>query len=106
MPDPTRQLAGKIAANTRWSTEPDRAAATQAARSAFLSRFEEQVDPDRQLVPEERARRAESARKAYFQRLALASAKARSRRSVDRKTRELAAELRAAADQLEAGGAA
>ena len=97
----TRSLAGKIAANTRWASEPDRLAATQAARDAFLSRFEQQVDPEGRLAPEERARRAESARKAHFQRLALASAKARAGRSVDRKARELAAELRAAADAIE-----
>jgi hypothetical protein len=103
-PDPARRsLAGKIAANSRWSEVEDRPAATAAARNAFLSKFETQVDPEGTLPPEERARRAESARKAHFQRLALASAKARSRNSKDRHA--LAAELRAAAAELEAGGA-
>jgi len=32
---------------------------TSAARPAFLSRFEREVDPDGELAPEERARRAE-----------------------------------------------
>jgi len=42
-----------------------------------LDRFEREVDPDGVLPPEERRRRAEHARKAYFLRLALASSKAR-----------------------------
>jgi hypothetical protein len=42
-----------------------------------LARFEAEVDPDGILSPEERRRRAEHARSAYFVRLALASAKAR-----------------------------
>ena len=46
-------------------------------RAAFLARFEAEVDPDSQLDPEERRRRAEHARSAYFTRLALASAAAR-----------------------------
>jgi hypothetical protein len=50
---------------------------TTAARAAFWARFEAEVDPDRSLSPEERRRRAEHARSAYFTRLALASAKAR-----------------------------
>jgi hypothetical protein len=50
---------------------------TVAARTAFLARFEAEVDPDGALEQEERRRRAEHARRAYFTRLALASAKAR-----------------------------
>jgi hypothetical protein len=46
-------------------------------RAAFLARFEQEVDPDGCLDPEERARRAEQARRAYFARLSLAAAKAR-----------------------------
>jgi len=51
---------------------------TKAGTAAFLSRFEREVDPDGRLAPEERARRATLARKAYFARLALASSRARS----------------------------
>jgi hypothetical protein len=51
---------------------------TKKARSAFLARFEQQVDPDGTLPADER-RRAEAARKAYCTRLALQSAKARSK---------------------------
>jgi hypothetical protein len=53
---------------------------TAPARAAFLDRFEREVDPDGLLPAAERARRAEHARKAYFTRLALKSAKARAAR--------------------------
>ncbi len=46
-------------------------------RTAFLARFEREVDPDSTLDPNERARRAEQARSAYFAGLSLAAAKAR-----------------------------
>jgi len=50
---------------------------TAPARAAFLRRFEEQVDPDRQLPAAERERRATAARRAYFAALAYRSSKAR-----------------------------
>lgn len=56
------------------------AAHTALARKVFLSRFEREVDPDGVLEPQERARRAEHAKKAYFTRLALASSKARAKK--------------------------
>jgi hypothetical protein len=52
---------------------------TANGRAAFLARFEAEVDPDGILPPEERRRRAEHARSAYFTRLALAAVKARRR---------------------------
>jgi hypothetical protein len=69
--------AGKIGAHTRWANEPDRTAALQPARDGMYRKFEDQVDPDRRLAPDERAKRVDSARKAYYQRLALKSAQAR-----------------------------
>lgn len=72
-----RSLRGQIAAHTSWAKTPDRAARTAAARKAALDRFEREVDPENELLPAERAIRAENARKAYFARLALQSAKAR-----------------------------
>lgn len=72
-----RRMRGQIAANTMWSEVQDRTAHTAPARRAFLDKFETQVDPEGVLTPQERAKRAESARKAHFQRLALASVKAR-----------------------------
>jgi hypothetical protein len=53
---------------------------TAAARAAFDVRFLNQVDPDRVLPEDERARRAEAARKAYFTKLAYRSARSRGAR--------------------------
>jgi hypothetical protein len=44
-----------------------------------MSRFEDEVDPNRVLSEAERQRRAEQAKKAYFTRLALRSVQARRR---------------------------
>jgi hypothetical protein len=76
-----RTLRAKVAAHTSWANTSDRAARTAAARKAAHDRFAHQVDPEGVLSPEERARRAENARKAYFSRLALLSAQARQARS-------------------------
>lgn len=46
-------------------------------RAAFLARFEREVDPSGSLDPQERRRRAEQARRAYFTGLSLAAVKAR-----------------------------
>lgn len=73
-------LRGRLAAHRRWARTPDRSGATAPARSAFEARFEREVDPEGKLPREVRARLAESARKAYFARLAYASAKARRKR--------------------------
>jgi hypothetical protein len=59
-----RSLVSRIGAYEKWANTTDRSAATQAARRAFDKRFEQYPDP-------------EAARKAYFARLALKSAKAR-----------------------------
>ena len=59
-----RSAVSRIGAYEKWANTTDRSAATQAARRAFDKRFERYPDP-------------EAARKAYFARLALASAKAR-----------------------------
>lgn len=71
-----RSLRGRIGAYALHSTHDPRET-TAAARRAFLSRFENEVDPEGKLPELERARRAEAARKLYFSRLALKSAKAR-----------------------------
>ncbi|MCW2901105.1 MAG: hypothetical protein JWO67_3370 [Streptosporangiaceae bacterium] len=72
-----RALRARMAAHHLHAGITDPAAHTAPARAAFLGRFEREVDPDGVLAPRERARRAEHARKAYFLRLALASAHAR-----------------------------
>jgi hypothetical protein len=75
-----RALRARMAAHLLHAGIPDAAAHTAPARAAFLARFEREVDPDGTLDPGERTRRAEHARKAYFLRLALASAHAREAR--------------------------
>jgi hypothetical protein len=54
---------------------------TANARAAFNDRFARQVDPDGLLPRDERQRRAECARKAYYAALAAKSARARRLRS-------------------------
>lgn len=77
MADPYRSQIGKLGAHTKWAQTENRTAATQPARDALMRKFEDQVDPDRALPADERAKRAASARKAHFQRLALKSAQVR-----------------------------
>lgn len=74
-----RALRARIAAHTLHARVADPSAHTAPARRAFLDRFDREVDPDGVLPENERHRRAEHARKAYFARLALASARARRR---------------------------
>ena len=75
-PSDDRALRGRIGAYRLHATHDSREI-TAPARKAFLSRFESEVDPEQVLTPEERNRRADMARKAYFTRLAYLSAKAR-----------------------------
>ena len=60
-----RSLRSRIAAYTLHATHDPRET-TQAARIAFMARFEREVDPEGILPPVERDRRAEAARRAYF----------------------------------------
>lgn len=76
-----RALVARLAAHERWARTTDRTAATAPARRALLERFERQVDPHGTLDPAERARRAESARRAHFTRLSLRSAQVRRARA-------------------------
>lgn len=71
----------RITAHASWAKTADRRERTAPATSAFLARFEKQVDPSGVLEPEVRARMAEHARKAYMLQLAERSAKARARRA-------------------------
>jgi hypothetical protein len=79
-PNDDRVLRARIAAHVLHAQITDETEHTAPARAAFLSRFEREVDPQGVLEPEERARRAEHAKKAYFLKLALASLKARARK--------------------------
>lgn len=74
-----QQLAGKIG-GLMFAATNDTGAAMARARSAFMASFERAVDPEGTLPAEERARRADAARRAHFARLALRSAAARSAR--------------------------
>jgi hypothetical protein len=71
-----RVLTGRLGAYVVHSRYDSREL-TKAAREAFRSKFEREVDPEGVLPVEERLRRAEMARKAHFTRLALRSAQAR-----------------------------
>jgi hypothetical protein len=76
-----RRTRASVASLTRWSREPDRAAATRPALDGFLSKFEREVDPTGELAPETRALMADAARRAHMKRLALASSKKRGRKA-------------------------
>jgi hypothetical protein len=80
MPDqlsPTqRRLLASAAAYSRWAKE-DPKKGTEPARAAAEARWLDEVDPKRQLPEDERLRRAERAKRAYFQKLALRSVTAR-----------------------------
>jgi hypothetical protein len=82
----TKSLPHQVAANTRWSQEDPKApdAAPAKARAGLEARFLREVDPDNQLPEDERHRRAACARRAYYQRLTLASVKARQAKAASR----------------------
>jgi hypothetical protein len=80
-----RSLSSRLAAHESWARTTDPTARTANARKAFLDRFEKQADPNRELSPEERARRAGHLRKAYYTRLALKSVQGRRKAAEARK---------------------
>lgn len=76
-----RRQRSALASHESWARTPDRTARSQPGRDALMRKFEDEVDPERTLTPAERAKRVESARKAFYTRLAFESAKARRRRA-------------------------
>lgn len=72
-----KDINRRIAAEVSWSRTADRSARTQPGREAFLNRFEREVDPNGELPPDERRRRAEHAKRAYMLRLAKRAVAAR-----------------------------
>jgi hypothetical protein len=85
MPDLTpteRTLRAQIAAHESWANTENRSARTAPARKAMLDKFEHEVDPNNELTPAERAKRAENKRRAHFKKMALKSALVRRRRAV------------------------
>lgn len=75
-----RSLRARAAAYTRWAFVSDRTAATEVARRAARDRFHRLVDPDGVLPLDERAKRAESARRAFYADMARKSAASRRQR--------------------------
>lgn len=74
-----RSSAARIASHSSWAQTDDPSSRTRPAREAFMRRFEAEVDPDGVLSPEVRARKADSAMRAYMGRLA----KSRQRKAAD-----------------------
>jgi hypothetical protein len=72
-----RTLRARMAAHVMWAHTADRTKRTAPARKAAMDRFERAVDPDGVLDPDERARRADSARSAHFTQMAYRSVRAR-----------------------------
>lgn len=71
-PSAARSLAGRAAANRRWSRTPsaDRPAATEAARDGWLAKLADEIDPEHRLDDDERMQLARQARKAAMQAMA------------------------------------
>ena len=80
-----RSLRAKAAAYARFGHQ-DPVEATEKARRTFLSRFEQQADPEAVLDPTERQRRAQALLTAHMHTLAAKSAKARRARKGQPKT--------------------
>jgi hypothetical protein len=83
-----RSLRARLAAYALHAQRDSRET-TANGRAAFLARFDREVDPEGLLEPDERRRRAEQARRAYFARLSLAAVKARqAKRATDAQQKE------------------
>ncbi len=87
-------MRGRVGAYKRWAATDDRTAATAPARSAFLRRFEMEVDPDGRLAEPELARRAYFAMRAYMADLSRRRVASRRRSSVAVADRGLVSEER------------
>ena len=74
-----RVLQARLAAHVLHS-KVDSREHTKPARAAFDQRFYDEVEPDRSLSEDERCRRADHAKKAYFIELAIKSVQARKAR--------------------------
>jgi hypothetical protein len=80
MPENDRKLIARVAAHASWAATSDRSARTAPARQANRDRWLNIVDPDGIMPTGEREKRAESARKAHYARMALKSAQVRRER--------------------------
>lgn len=77
-PEQRRQRA-RLAALSRWAKEDPTLQALKL-QAGIRAKFEREVDPNNELAPVERGRRAEAARKAHLARIALKSSRARAAR--------------------------
>ena len=75
-----RRLRAEIAAETSWAWTADPSRRTKPGRDAAFTKFENEADPEGELDPAERRRRAEHLRRAHMKRLALKSAESRRRK--------------------------
>lgn len=75
-----RAMHARLASRTSWAKTSDREQRTRPARTAFLARFEKQVDPDGVLPEIERAERAHQAFLAHMETMRLKSSLSRARR--------------------------
>uniref|UniRef100_A1UIV3 Uncharacterized protein n=1 Tax=Mycobacterium sp. (strain KMS) TaxID=189918 RepID=A1UIV3_MYCSK len=81
-----RVARSRHAAHLSWARTEDRTARSEPGRRAADARFEKQVDPSGVLTPAERAKRAASARAAFYadiQRRSLAARRRRAERNGD-----------------------
>lgn len=85
------RLRQQLAVHSSWANTTDVDARTQPGlQGANVTRFEDQVDPDRKLSPEVRARLVKHARQAHLKRIALKSATARRLRKEAARAEKLA----------------
>jgi hypothetical protein len=93
-----RKLRAKTAVNTQWAAvrDADRTAKTAAMRRnspSQLAYWEDRLDPNGEMDPQERAKLARNLQAAHFSKMALKSAKARrlrkARQAAARKTPDL-----------------
>jgi len=76
-----RQTRSRRASDTSWANTEDRTKRTTPGRAGMLRKFEDQVDPERTLTLQERAKRVEAARRAYYIRLSMLGVNARRERA-------------------------
>lgn len=79
-----RSTIARIAANSRWAQEDDRVTATAKARNSSPASIEywmRKVDPDNQMPRDQRLRRAENAKNAYYQKRMRAARQAKARKA-------------------------
>jgi hypothetical protein len=91
-PEERIRIAG-LAADASWAQTPDWTARTSPASEARFRKFEDQVDPNRELAPAERRKRALKAQRAFMRQISRKGVAARKKKAAERaqKRREAAA---------------